>query len=327
MDANTIVRRCPDPQPAKEDPESRNSSVDPYPPGATDPTGPGNACPTGLQRLEITGFSANVVVGPGDQRRDFIRLDELHRPGVYGLMSGASIYVGMSGDVAQRIATGQQPIETIETIFAIIDASGNLTIDDARCCERILWSRCAALGDRRLVNGVPDGAPVDANRYSQLDLFVTQACLALRQHGVLFTRGSVRSLMAGPRSEPGRLGPLRLPNDVPMGEVYELSFCDGMVALAAREADDRWLLLRGSDVRSATVATAGAGPSFLRAAWAHAGLLERSADDSGYVVTRDLVFGSGSAAALFVTGAKGRGLAGWQKIEPDGGGMPALAAC
>jgi hypothetical protein len=97
-----------------------------------------------------------------------------------------------------------------------------------------------------------------------------------------------------------------------------------LTALAARQAEDRWLLLRGSDVRVDTVPTAGAGPGFLRAAWAHAGLLELSADGTSYVAMRDLVFPSGSAAALFCTGSKGRGLAGWRPIDPEGGMEPAL---
>jgi hypothetical protein len=323
MDAHTIVRRCPD---ARPDPDKVESATG----DATDqaiapPTIAPETPPAGLTRLEINAFSANVVIGPGGKRRGFNRLPEINRPGIYGLMNGTSIYIGMSGDVGQRIATGQQPIADVDTIFAVTDSSGSLTVEDARICERILWSRCVALGDRRPVNIRPDGLGVTARRYNELDLFVTQASLALREQGLLFTRGSVRALLAGPRSEPGRTGPLRLPNDVPPGEVLELRFGDGLIALAAREAEDRWLLLRGSDVRIGTAATAGAGPSYLRAAWAHTGLLELSADGSSYVVTRDLVFHSGSAAAAFCTGAKGRGLAGWIPVGLDNGRPVPLA--
>lgn len=323
MDANTILRRCPRPRPDDDQEMEKSPANMPASAGAATVT-PGPVSldhPKGLDCLDAAPFCARVLVGPAKQRRDFMRLDDLHRCGIYGLMNASEIYVGMGSDVGQRIATGQQPIEDIDTIFAITDGNGALTVEDSRVCERILWSRTVALGDRTPVNGLPDGGVVDADRYSQLDLFVTSACLALRQHGLLFTRGSARSLFAGPRNEPGRVGPLRLPSDPPAGELHELSFGNGMVALATREVSDRWLLLRGSDVRGAAVATAGAGPSFLRAAWEHAGLLERSADGTGYVVGRDLVFGSASAAAVFVTGAKGHG---WKKIAPDDGGMPAL---
>lgn len=321
MDADTIVRRCPDVRP---DPDAvdRGSAEVMSQSVAARSMAP-EAPPAGLTRLAISTFSASVVVGPGNKRRGFGRMPELNRPGIYGLMSEGEIYIGMSGDLGQRIATGQQPIADVDTIFAITDCSGALTVEDARVCERIMWSRCAVLGDCTPVNGLPDGMAVEPRGYGELDLFVTQACLALREHGLLFTRGTVRGLLAGPRNEPGRLGPLRLPDDVPAGEVFELNFADGLTALASREADDRWLLLRGSDVRVDTVATAGSGPSFLRAAWAHSGLLQLSADGSSYTVTRDLVFGSGSAAAVFCCGSKGRG---WVRIEPDGDTGPVLVA-
>uniref|UniRef100_UPI0037BFE6D3 hypothetical protein n=1 Tax=Devosia sp. TaxID=1871048 RepID=UPI0037BFE6D3 len=159
--------------------------------------------------------------------------------------------------------------------------------------------------------------------------FVASACLALRHHDLLFTRSTARNLIAGSHGEPGRVGPLRPLNDVPNGEVLELTFNDGHVALAAKQADDRWLLLRGSDVRIDTVATAGAGASFQRSAWLHSGLLDVGADGRSYIVTRDIVFSSGSAVAHFCTGSKGKGLAGWNPIDPNGGydcETPALIA-
>ena len=241
-------------------------------------------------------------------------------------MNSTQDYIGMGSDVGHRVASGNQPIKDVETISVITDGKGNLGNDDANAAERILWSRSMAFGDRTLVNGVPDGAPVDAQRYSEIDQFVAAACLALRHHDLLFTRGSARNLIAGPRGEPGRVGPMRRINDVPEGEVLELAFNDGLMARAAKQADDRWLLLRGSEVRIETVATAGAGARFQRAAWLHSGLLDIGADGRSYVATRDIVFPSGSSVAHFCTGSKGKGLAGWQPIDPDGGYDPATPA-
>lgn len=108
--------------------------------------------------------------------------------------------------------------------------------------------------------------------------------------------------------------------------MLELNFNDGHVALAARQAEDRWLLLRGSEVRIETVASAGAGASFQRSAWLHIGLLELGAHGQCYVVTRDIAFRSGSAVAHFCTGSKGKSLAGWTPIDPDVGYDPRTAA-
>lgn len=253
-------------------------------------------------------------------------MEALRRPGIYGLMNGTSIYIGMGSDVGARVAGGQQPIENITSIFVITDANGALTATDAEVAERMLWSRAAACRERTLVNGVPDGASVDAERWSELDAFVGQACLTLRHHGLLFVSGTARTVLAGPRSEPGRVGPLRPLDAIPEGEVMELSFGDGLIALAVRQSEMNWVLLQGSEVRAEVAASANASVKYLRSAWLHSGLLSASPDGRSYTVRRDLSFRSGSAAAQFCTGSKGKGLAGWVPIAPEGGYDPATAA-
>jgi hypothetical protein len=326
LDANTVVRRAgPEPDPdlaeakPRVPPSNGDSSIADI--GADHPS-----VPASLERLEANPFRANLVFGSGSARRDFARVDDLRRPGIYGLMSGTSLYVGMGGDAGQRVATGQQPIEGIETIFVITDANDMLSADDAAVAERILWSRAASSRERAMVNGLPDGAAIDPKRYSDIDAFVAAACLALRHADLLFTSGSTRSVLAGPRAEPGRSVLQRPFNDVPEGEVMELVFNEGRIALAAKRAEHDWLLLRGSDVRPETVASANASASFLRAAWLHAGILMPSHDGQSLTLTRDMAFRSAGATAHFVTGSKGRGRGGWQPIDPDGGYDPGTAA-
>jgi hypothetical protein len=331
LDASTVVRRA-DPEP---DPAHAVASPPDLPGGvgavaataaAGAPPAMPSAVPPALDRLETGTFVPEVVVGPGGSRRDFARMEALRRPGIYGLMNATSIYIGMGSDVGARVAGGQQPIESIGTIFVITDGSGNLTATDAEATERMLWSRAAACPERTLVNGVPDGASVDAERWSELDAFVGQACLALRHHGLLFVSGSARTVLAGPRAEPRRVGPLRPLDAIPEGEVMELSFGDGLVALAVRQSETHWVLLQGSEVRAEVVPSANASTRYLRSAWLHSGLLDTSPDGRNYTVRRDLTFRSGSAVAQFCTGSKGKGLASWRPIDPDGGYDPVTPA-
>lgn len=322
LDANTVIRRAP-PEPSPAEPDGAGPDGLPSPPTTSSAgRGDGNC----LERLATTSLSPSVIVGSGAGRTEFARQPELQRPAVYGLLSPTGVYIGRSTKAHRRVAWGQQPIGDLEAIFVITDANDTLTGEDAAVCERILWSRAAALGDRPVVNGVPDAADVRPERYAELELFVAKACLALRTAGVLFTKGSARNLIAGPRSEPGRVGALRPFNHPPEGEVFEMQFSGGLVALAAHQPDGSWLLLRGSDVRIDTVASATASAGYLRAAWLHSGLLEVSADGRSLVVKRDLVFDTASAAAHFCTGSKGRGRAGWQPIDPDGGYDPSTPA-
>lgn len=331
LDASTLVRRAaPEPDPAATEASPPNLPGDVGAAAATAtadaPPAMSNAVPGTLERLETARFVPDVVTGPGASRRDFYRMEALRRPGIYGLMNGTSIYIGMGSDVSARVAGGQQPIENITSIFVITDANGKLTATDAEAAERMLWSRASACCEQKLVNDVPDGAPVSAELWSELDAFVGLACLALRHRGMLFVSGSARGVMAGPRSEPGRIGPLRPVEAVPTGEVMELSFGDGLVALAVRRSETNWVLLQGSEVRAEVVASANTSVRYLRSAWLHSGLLDASPDNLSYTVKRDLSFRSGSAVAQFCTGSKGKGLSDWVPIDLDGGYDPATRA-
>ena len=180
-----------------------------------------------------------------------------------------------------------------------------------------MHGRVSAAREVTLVNSTPDGMSVSPNRYEELNLFAAMACYALAREGHLFVNLSPRMVLAGPRAEEGRLAPLRAFNEAPDGEVMELAFGRDNTALACRRADDDWLLLRGSDIRLDCVPSANASVSYLRAAWHNAGILELAPDGASYVLSRDMVFSSASAAMHFVVGSKGQGRGGWQKIDTD----------
>lgn len=281
--------------------------------------------PSDLLLVPSSSLFPRIIMGPGWRRAAFRHVPLMQRNGVYILLRGEDAYVGYGTDVGARIAVGRQiPDGTPDTVIAIVDAENSLSEDDARALERILWSYVSGDTNYTLINGVPDGAAVDVKRYGQLALFASQVVLALRQAGIMFLNGSVRERLAGPRTEPDRLGPPRRFDDLPQGRVRELNYC-GLTALAAERDDATWLLLRGSDVRIDTVSSASASASFQRAAWLHAGLLEPANDGSSYVLKRDIVFSSGSAVGHFCSGSKGFGLSAWRAIDPDDEELAELA--
>lgn len=281
---------------------------------------------SGVNRLAATPFAPAVYVAGPEARRSLGKIGALARPGIYALIGERQVYIGASATVGARVAGGQQPIVDIKTIVVITDANNSLSDVDVLAAERMFFSRVQATRAFSVMNELPMGAAVDAQRYSEIDAFLAQACLTLRHNGLLFTMSTARAVLAGPRNEAGRVGPLRPFNEIPTGERLELCFDDGLVALAARQHDNRWVLLQGSDVRIETAASANSSTRFQRSAWLHAGLLELSADGRSFVTTRDLIFRSGSGVAQFCVGSKGRTRDSWQPIDPDGGLDPNTAA-
>lgn len=280
------------------------------------------ALPPSVKQLAGSTLTPSVLIADTTARRSLDKIERLDRPGVYALVGENQVYIGASTSVGARIALGQQPIGNIQRIVVITDANDTMSDSDARATERMFFSRVEASRAFADMNALPMGAAVDAQRYAEIDAFLAQACLTLRHHGVLFTESSTRAVLAGPRQENGRLASLRPFNAIPDGTRLELCFDDGLVALASRVGDHRWVLLAGSDIRIETAASANSSVRFLRSAWLHAGLLEISADGRSLVTTRDLVFRSGSGAAQFCVGSKGRNCSSWVPIDPDGGYDP-----
>ena len=282
--------------------------------------------PAGIEALNASPFAPAIVVAKGEARRGLGKVEHLNRPGIYALIGNGQIYIGASGSVGNRVASGQQPIGDIQTIVVITDGNNALSDEDARAAERMFYARVQAPRAFAVMNELPMGAAIDSHRYSELDAFLGQACLALRHNGIMFIEGSARTVLSGPRNESGRVAPLRPFNEIPEGYRVELCFDNGLVALATRHNDNRWILLQGSDIRIDTAASANSSVRFLRSAWRHAGLLELSADGRSFVTTRDIVFRSGSGAAQFCVGSKGRTRDSWQPVDPDGGFDPDTAA-
>ncbi|MGB3336998.1 MAG: hypothetical protein WBA73_07465 [Devosia sp.] len=274
-----------------------------------------DALPPDLSAVPVGPLQPRIIIGPGERRTAFGRVDCLQRPGVYIVLRGRDAYIGYGAEAGFRITDGRQlPGGTPDCIIAIVDEHNGLSINDAKALERILWSSVAADADFVPYNGVPDGSALEPARYDQLALFSAQAVLALRHAGLMFVSGSVREHIAGPIAEPDRLGPSRGIDEPPEGRITEMSY-RGLTALAAERDDGTWLLLGGSEVRIDTTSSATASATFQRAAWRYSGLLEPAGNGACYTLKRDLVFASGRAVSHFVSGSKSLGLSAWQPID------------
>ncbi|WP_116654983.1 hypothetical protein [Pelagibacterium sediminicola] len=313
LDTHSIVRRNAFPAPRGSD--STNGA--PSGPLSPAPTGSGsNAGDRKIFSLPVPAFHPAILVAAASERRMLAKNPELQKPGVYILFNRDEFYVGYGGNTGARVGQGNQPIENVTSIVAITDRNNQLEPRDAKALERILWSRVALSGLTSTNSEAPEGPAVDPQRYSELEALAGQVCLALWHNDMLFDQISPRLALAGPQTEPGTRAPKRAFNEVPDGDVLELQFC-GMTALAARQADDRWVLLRGSDVRLETAPSADPSVLFKRAAFLHSGHLGLAPDGKSYIALKDILFSSGTAIAQFCSGSKGRRLSSWTPVEGE----------
>ena len=321
LDAHAIVRRNILPDPDDTDPRGAAHDVSgpqPVPAG-------GKGAGRQIFSLPVTAFHPTILVAAAAERRALAKIPELQKPGVYILFNHDEFYVGFGSNTGVRVGQGNQPIDNVSSIVAITDRNDQLACKDARALERIMWSRMGLSGLTSTNGEPPEGPAIDPQRYSELEALAGQVCLALWHNEMLFDAISPRQALAGPVAEPGAKAPRRAFNEVPVGDILELQFC-GMTAFAARQADDRWILLRGSDVRLETAPSADPSIIFKRSAFLHAGQLGLAPDGESYVALRDIVFSSGTAIAQFCCGSKGRRLSSWTPVDPDAGHDPDTAA-
>jgi len=256
------------------------------------------------------------------QRRDLGREGFWCRPGIYLLVSGQTVYVGVSAELNVRAVQGSQPIGQIDTLVLLADANGELDFNDALALERLMHMRLSAGRELTLANGTPDGAAIMADRFDDLQVLAGQFAMFLAREGVGFDGQPCRTILAGPRMEKGFSSMLRIFDEMPKGQIHELEFNSGLQARAVRHKSGDWTVLRDSEIRIETVRSANSTASYHRAALLHAGVLVPSANGDCYLLKRDLRFASRSAAAHFVTGSKGQGRGGWKPIDPEGGFDP-----
>jgi hypothetical protein len=312
LDANTRVSRA-------QQPETKVSGsmhpLDVNGKNATAVSAVRTDLPRGIAAVSESRHTPATFRIEGARRAGAANVELLNQPGVYAAVWRDEAYVGMGSNLARRIATGSHLAgqRVPDFIIAIVDRQNNLTPSMARIAERILAMHVASTRDLRLLNAIPDGdgGAVEETSYSGIRLFISRAALALRDAGIIFIGGNARNILAGPRADAGRLGPLRMDN-LPCGKVFELEAC-GVVAWAVQNPKSGgWTLLKGSEVRTRVVPSATSSAAMLRAELLHAGILIHC--DDRLKLLRDVIFETGSGAAQFVIGARGAGLAGWKLI-------------
>ena len=270
--------------------------------------------PSTVERASGSVFRPVVTHVAGDDRRDLASVLDLNRPaayiGVFQPKAGAfDFYVGHGGCGQQRPAIGPH-LELAEQILVITDAEGNLTVADAEVLERSIWATLRGLGYS--VRGhIPNAGRVGQQRYDLLQVFRANSLVAIKSAGWLFGEVNANRLIATPNQSGATFYNLGLGH--PAGDEVTLDKV-GVQARGFRMPDGGFVLFADSQIRKATVPSAGNLLGAMREELFHSGWL-KSTPYAHYVLRRPLVFASPTAAAQFVTGSTSTA-SDWEPVNP-----------
>ena len=267
-----------------------------------------------LERASGSVFRPAVTRVAGDDRRDLANVLDLDRPAAYIAVfqptaGNYEFYVGHTGCGQDRPAVGPH-LELAEQIIVITDEAGNLTVADAEVVERAIWATLRGLG--YCVRGyIPNAGRVRQQRYDLLQLFRASSLIAVKGAGWLFGEVSANRLIATPNQSGATFYNFGLGH--PDGDEVTLDKV-GVHAKGVRLPSGEFVLLAESQIRKATVPSAGNLLGAMREELVHGGWL-KSTPYAYYVLRRPLVFASLTAAAQFVTGSTSTA-SDWTPVDP-----------
>ena len=183
-------------------------------------------------------------------------------------------------------------LELAEQILVITDAAGNLTVTDAEVVERSIWVTLRGLNYN--VRGyIPNASAVGQQRHDLLQLFRASGLVAIESAGWLFGEVRANRLITTPNQAGATFYNLGLGH--PAGDEVTLDKV-GVHAKGVRLPSGEFVLLTDSQIRKATVPSAGNLLGAMREELFHSGWLKPTSR-AHYILRRPLVFASPTAAA------------------------------
>lgn len=238
-------------------------------------------------------------------RATFRREAALQAPGIYIALYADRAYVGMSGQLRERVVASNHLLAHgfPDLVVAMVDKSGIMSQAQFRVAERLLARAVQRDGRLHLANKtLPAGAEVNIAAFAAADRFVRDAITAIREADIGFLP---ESRPADSEHEVLESGVSDLGQDEDAGELIDgelLSLRSCGIHATARRLGDKIHVLAGSEVRRTTVPSIKSGVILQRQELQHDGGLV--AHGANLMLTRDVAFDTASGAASFVTGSR-----------------------
>ncbi|ODT72424.1 MAG: hypothetical protein ABS75_04805 [Pelagibacterium sp. SCN 63-23] len=255
----------------------------------------------GVQHLQIVSPDPDIFYASGIDRSYFVQEPRLRQRGVYLALYGSAVYVGRSGDTACRLAWGSHLRQNglPDRIIAAVDKHQALDEAQTRTAERLAARMVIKHRELTLLNKLPAGDRLDADRYEATDRFVTAFFQRIERAGLLTPDASTRSeanttdAVEHGRIERGFEGQVD-------GQLFSMDSCG--VTARGRIEDGKFWVLADSQVRRDPVPSAGSAALKDRQDLLNDGGLVPA--DDHLLLTVDLAFETPSGAANFVAGSR-----------------------
>jgi hypothetical protein len=257
---------------------------------STSPSGAGELHVLPVSRAQPEIFFANWT-----DRALFRKEPILRQHGIYLSLYANKAYSGWSSCLVERLVSSNHLLQHgfPDLIIAAVDRNNLLTPKQTRLAERLLARAVQKNGVLELANpALPYGSLVEPAAYAQADRFVREIVASVQAAGLAFVEIKRNEANQASETEPV----LNPPDEAP--KHYSLHAC--RVHATAQVRSNRWVVQTGSQIRNELLPSAGSGVAQQRQEL----LLDGGLISNGghLLLTRDVVFETGSSAARFVVG-------------------------
>jgi len=257
--------------------------------------------PKRLRTAEVSNWTGKAVAGPRSDMTGVLGREEATAPGVY-FLSGfdadtgrSTVYIGEAENVRERLRS-HLTRDFWNHVTFFVSKDENLTKAHIRYLEGRLIEQARAAGRANVVNGQASGAKLPESDREDMEVFLHRVLQLLPVLGL----DAFLPVSAAPEGTSPR----------------QVLRCDikGLTALG-RITPAGLVVLKGSQAVLEPRTSARNYPYVLAA---RDKLIEDgtlSVSDDHYVFTRDVEFGSPSAAAAVIHGGSANGLIAWKDAE------------
>jgi hypothetical protein len=272
--------------------------------------------PSGIRHVEIANWSGQAIASPRSRLNELKVWTEAQRPGVYFLLEkqtaemGDHAYIGESENVVKRISQQDKNQDFWNKVIIFTSKDEKLTKGHIKYLESRLTSISIAADRYKIENGyTPTKSILPHADKDAMEEFI---------HNLRIVLGTLGHRVL----DPVKVVKQQIPDVTLKPNLSEFTFSFSIRGLHAtgQQADDGFVLFKGSDISGKTSKSMPGNTLAIREKWIADGTLQPKGEN--YRLTKDSILSSSSYAAVIVAGTSRSGPQSW--IDEQGRSLKAV---